>query len=585
MKKENTNKPSKSEQEKIELSDLPMAKVTRTKRLSLVWFVPLIALLAGAWLTIKVFNEKGPEIKISFNSAEGFEVGKTRVRFKDVDVGKVKNIQLDGALEKVIVTVELSKAIGKHLNENSNFWAVRPRISAKGISGLSTLISGVYIVMDPGVAETSDKPKVFIGLEEPPQIPSSAEGKSFALRTTQLGSLDIGSPVYYRQIQVGEVINYKLHESGDHVNLNIFIRAPYDHLVQINSRFWNSSGFDLNIGADGINAHIESLTALIGGGIVFDTPHNLSAGEAADEGKEYFLYPDVASINDKTPSLKLEYVLYFEDSLRGLNIGAPVEFRGTTVGKLLDKETRIDPISLNVQIPVLIEIYPERLSLQDDAIDPSEVIENMVSRGLKASLKTGNLLTGQLYIELEFDEKGEPDRIRDTGYYAKFPTAPGQFGELTRSISNIASKLENMPLDDVVNNLNETILEFKQLVAAPENKQSLKNLEKMLAEISETSHKFGHLADSYASMSPKLNKALDSADTTLLSAEQAMKDVGVTLAKMNETLTETAGSFSEDSAFHYKLRVLMDELTEASRSLNALVDTIQRKPDALIFGK
>ena len=580
MKKENTNKTSNSVlgKEKIELSDLPTAKVTRTKRLSLVWFVPLIALLAGGWLTIKVLNEKGPEIKISFSSAEGFEVGKTRVRYKDVDVGKVKKIQLDNDLEKVIITVELSKAMGKHLNENSKFWAVRPRISAKGISGLSTLISGVYIVMDPGVRGEEDKPKVFIGLEEPPQIPSSAEGKSFALKTIQLGSLDIGSPVYYRQIQVGEVINYKLHESGKHVNLNIFIRTPYDHLVQKNSRFWNSSGFDLSVGADGINAHVESLTALIGGGIVFDTPRNLAAGEIAEEGKEFFLYPNIASINDKTPSLKLEYVLYFDETLRGLNIGAPVEFRGTEVGRILDKETRIDPISLGVKIPVLIELYPERLSLQDEAIDPSEVIESMVAKGLKASLKTGNLLTGQLYVELEFDEKGTPGMIQDTGYYAKFPTAPGQFGQITRSIASLATKFENMPLDDVVNNLNETILEFKQLVAAPENKESLKNLETMLEEISTASKKFGHLADSFSSTSPNLNK-------TLSSANQTMKDVSETLANMNTTLTDTAGSFSEDSTFHYKLRVLMDELTEASRSLNALVDTLQRKPDSIIFGK
>ena len=569
------------------LDDIPTAKVTRSSSFSLVWFIPLIALLAGGWLTLKVLSEKGPEIKISFNSAEGFEVGKTRVRYKDVDIGKVKKIQLDNALEKVIVTVEITKSIGKHLNENSHFWAVRPRISSQGISGLSTLISGVYIEMDPGIAGEEDKknPKVYIGLEEPPQIPSSAEGKSFALKAIQLGSLDIGSPVYYRQIQVGEVINYKLHESGEHVNLNIFVRAPYDHLVQKNSRFWNSSGFDLSLGSEGIKAHMESLTALMSGGIVFDTPRNLSAGTPVEEGEEYYLYPDRTSINDETPTLKLEYVLYFEESLKGLAISAPVDFRGTTVGKVLDKETRIDPISLSVQIPVLIELYPERLSLQDDAIDPTEVIESMVAKGLKAVLKTGNLLTGQMFIELEFDEKGTPGMIQDTGYYAKFPTAPGQFGQITRSLASLATKFENMPLDDVANNLNETILEFKQLVAAPENKESLKNLEKMLAEISVTSHKFGHLADSYSSMSPKVDKAITSAGSTLHSADQTMKQVGEVLANMNMTLTETAGSFSEDSTFHYKLRVLMDELTEASRSLNALVDTLQRKPDSIIFGK
>lgn len=574
MKQNNKN----SQTDNFDLNDLPTAKVSRQRTISLAWMVPLIALFAGGWLAFKVLSEKGPEINISFSSAEGFEVGKTRVRYKDVDIGKVKDIQLDENLEKVIVTVELSKTIGQHLNENSNFWAVRPRISAQGISGLSTLISGVYIVMDPGIADMGDRPNLYIGLEEPPQIASSEEGKSFALHATELGSLDIGAPVYYRQIQVGEVINYRLDELGKFVNINIFVRKPYAKLVQKNSRFWNSSGFDISLGAEGIQAHMESLTSLMSGGIAFDTPRNLTANHPVVNGQTYYLYPDINSINDAAPSLKLEYVLYFDESLKGLSVGAPIDFRGTTVGKLLDKETRIDPISLNILTPVLIELYPERLSLQDDAIDPTEVIEGMVQNGLKASLKTGNILTGQMYIELEFDKKGEPGKIVDTGYYPKLPTAPGQLGQLTNSIASIASKLESMPLDDVVINLNDTILEIKKLVATPENKKSLQNLEKMLAEISATSQKFGKLADQFTPVPTQLNTALGAAEKTML-------EVGTTLQSMNKTLSETAGSFSEDSQFHYKLRLLLEELTEASRSLNALVDTIQRKPDALIFGK
>ncbi len=581
--KQKENKQDKlNDKQSIELNDLPTAKVTRARTLSLVWLIPLVALLAGGWLIAKVLSEKGPEIKISFTSAEGFEVGKTRIRYKDVDVGKVEKIELDNDLENVIITVELKQTMGRHLNENSNFWAVRPRISAKGITGLSTLISGVYIAIDPGVVGENDNPEVYIGLEEAPQIPFSTKGKSFVLRSTELGSLDIGSPIYYRQIDVGEVVKYKLDESGKYVKINIFIRAPYDHLVQKNSRFWNSSGFDLSLGSEGVKAHVESLTSLISGGIVFDTPRNLSNSNSAIEGKEYFLHPDASSINDQTPSLKLEYVLYFEENLKGLNVGAPVDFRGTTVGKILDKETRIDPISLNVELPVLMELYPERLSLQDDAIDPSEFIENIVARGLKARLKTGNLLTGQMYVELEFDEENMPDRIRETGYYLKFPTAPGQFGELTRRLANLANKYEKLPIDKLVNNLNDTVLEVKELVAAPENKQSIKNLEALLADIKQTSHKFGHLADS---ISPNINKTLASADQALSSASKTMQDVSTTLSNMDITLSETTNAFSEDSTFQYKLRVLLDELTEASRSLDALVDTLQRKPDALIFGK
>ncbi|MEY4588579.1 MAG: hypothetical protein RL497_655, partial [Pseudomonadota bacterium] len=266
--------------------NLPKPMLTPLQKLSPVWLIPLVALIIALWLAVNSWQEKGQEIEILLNAAAGIEVGKTQVRLKDVPVGKVSKMQLTADLSQVRLTVTLEREIAKHLSSNSRFWLVSPRISVAGVSNLGTLVSGVYIVMDPGEAGTFSTH--FEGLAEPPAIESSVKGTPFVLRADSLDSVDIASPVYYRQLKVGEVTGYKLSENGDAVEIRIFVKAPHDKLITHHSRFWNVSGFDINLGADGLKAQMASLVSFLGGGISFENINAYENSEQARANQTFF---------------------------------------------------------------------------------------------------------------------------------------------------------------------------------------------------------------------------------------------------------------------------------------------------------
>ena len=259
MKEENNHAP--------DLESLPQAVIQRKKQISIVWLVPIVAILIGGWLAYKGLTEKGPEVTISFKSAEGLEAGKTKLKYKDVEIGQVQTIRFDADLSKVLVTAELVKEAEPFLTKSTRFWVVCPRVTASGVSGLGTLFSGAYIGMDPGKEGPSTKK--FEGLEEPPVVTRDMPGRNFLLRATTLGSLDIGSPVYYRQLQVGQVISYDLDKTAQSLLIKVFINAPQDELVYKNTRFWNASGFDLKLDAGGLKNNTQSLVSIMLGGIAF----------------------------------------------------------------------------------------------------------------------------------------------------------------------------------------------------------------------------------------------------------------------------------------------------------------------------
>ena len=320
-----------------------------------VWFIPIVALVIGIWLAVKTWQDNGPEIEIILDSASGIQVGQTEIRLKDVPVGKVTRMKLSEDLDKVRVFARLDRQVSSYLSVNSRFWVVSPRISVQGVSNIGTLISGIYIIMDPG--ESGAYHGVFTALADPPAIESDELGASFVLQADRLGSVDIGSPIYYRQIRVGEVTNYKLAEAGEGVELSVFIEAPYDRLVLMRSRFWNVSGVSVDMSADGLEARIESLVSLISGGIAFENALGFEASERADAGHRFFLYPDRNAVLDGRFDMKYYFLLNFSHSVRGLSVGAPVEFRGVKVGAVENIEltsVEKEPDSLHVYISVCL---------------------------------------------------------------------------------------------------------------------------------------------------------------------------------------------------------------------------------------
>jgi paraquat-inducible protein B len=544
MSAENTNE--------AEFQELPEAVVQTKRQISIVWLIPVIAMLIGGWLAYKGLSEKGPTVTISFESADGLEAGKTKVKYKDVELGEVETIRFNADLSRVLVTAELVREAGPYLTENTRFWVVRPRVTASGVSGLGTIFSGAYIGMDPG--KEGESARRFEGLEIPPVVTTGMPGRDFLLKATTLGSLEIGAPVYYRQIQVGQVIGYDLDEGGKSLRVKIFINAPHDKLVRKNTRFWNASGLKLNT---------ESLVSIMMGGIAFDTPTSLEAGGSAEKSQVFRLYETRESIFERTYTEKVHYILHFEGSIRGLTVGAPVEFRGIKIGQVVDIKSEFDLEKASPRITVLIETEPQRWEVVGTARagmeeDAKDAIGKLVSKGLRAQLKTGSLLTGQLYVDLDFHPDAPKAEIKHKGKFPEVPTIPAPLQIITARVNSLLSKIETVPIEKIGKDLGDTLKNVKNLTDSAELLQAVKALNETLQ------HTRQLVQNLDSNVAPAISSTLEQAQKTLVSVE---------------------GTLGKDSPMQHEIRRALKELGDAARSIRVLADYLERHPDALIYGK
>jgi paraquat-inducible protein B len=553
MNAENNHEP--------DLSDLPQADVQSRKQISIVWLIPIVAVLIGGWLAYKGLSEKGPSVTISFESAEGLEAGKTKVKYKDVELGQVETIRFNADLSRVLVTAALVKEAAPYLTENTRFWVVRPRVTASGVSGLGTLFSGAYIGMDPG--KEGEPARSFKGLEIPPVVTTGMPGHEFLLRANTLGSLDIGAPVYYRQIQVGQVIGYDLDDEGQSLRIKIFINAPHDKLVRKNTRFWNASGFDLKLDASGLTLNTQSMVSIMMGGIAFDTPTSLEVGGPAQEGHIFRLYETRASIFERTYTEKVHYILHFNESIRGLTVGAPVEFRGIKIGQVVDIKSEFDLKKASPRITVLIETEPQRWKVagtdrEATAEDSKEGLAKLVAKGLRAQLKTGSLLTGQLFVSIDFYPDAPKAEIKYGEKFPEFPTIPAPLQIITARVNDLLSKIETVPIEQIGKDLGDTLQNVKQLSESKELLEAVQALNQTLQDARELAQNLN------TNVAPAITATLDRAQQTLVSVE---------------------GTLGKDAPLQYELRQAIKELGESARSLRVLLEYLERHPDALIFGK
>jgi paraquat-inducible protein B len=540
-----------------ENQEIPQALVQTRRQISIVWLVPIVAILIGGWLAYKGLSEKGPVVTISFESAEGLEAGKTKVKYKDVEIGLVDTIRFNADLSRVLVTAKLVKETEPYLTENTRFWVVRPRVTASGVSGLGTLFSGAYIGMDPG--KEGEPARDFKGLEIPPAVTTGMPGRVFLLRATTLGSLDIGAPVYYRQIQVGQVIGYDLEEKGKSLKIKIFINAPHDKLVKKNTRFWNASGFDLKLDAGGLRLNTESLVSIMMGGIAFDTPTTLDTGGPAEAGEVFRLYETREAIFERTYTHKNYFVLHFNESVRGLSVGAPVEFRGIKIGHVVDIKPEYDPETLTPKITVLIETEPERWgNIPVDSADSRQRVQKLVDKGLRAQLKTGSLLTGQLFIAIDFHPDAPKAQIKYGGQFPEFPTIPAPLQIITARVNELLSKLETVPIKKIGKDLGDTLKNVKGLSESKELLGAVKALNETLQETRQLVQNLD------SKIAPEISSTLDQAQKTLVSVESTL---------------------GQNSPLQYEMRQAIMELGEAARSVRILVEYLERHPSALIYGK
>ena len=521
----------------------PEAVVHRRRFISIVWFIPLVAAIIGGGLVYKALSEKGPTITITFKSVEGVEAGKTKIKYKDVEVGVVDSISLSKNLSRVIVRADLVKGFETFLTDKTRFWIVRPRISGGEVSGLGTLFSGAYIAVDP--VKKGARTFSFAGLERPPVVTTDLPGHQFILKADSLGSLDTGSPVYFRQIKVGQIENYELDKDGNAVTIKIFINAPYDQLVLKSSRFWNAGGVNFSVDASGLKVDTESIVSLMIGGIAFDNPVNLESSAPATPGEIFQLYMNHQTALMKSYTIKSYYILDFAGSVRGLSTNAPVEFRGIPIGKVLDINLKVNPDTLAFHIPVLIEIEPEQFFESTSMPDEKarhKFMARLVAKGLRAQLKLGNVLTGQYIVDLDFHPNAPAQKIVMTGKYPELPTVQTSIDEIFTAITKTLDRINALPLDQIgkdirgtVKNLNETLTQTRRLVN-----------------------------NANSAIGPDAKATLDQARKTLNTMDKLLRSDSPLSQNANRTLEELAG---------------------AARSIRMLVDYLERNPDALIYGK
>lgn len=548
----------------------PAAAVGPRRGVSIVWLIPLVAALVGAFLAWRAYTSEGPTVTIGFATAEGLEAGKTKVRYLDVEVGTVQTVAIAPDLRGIEVTARMVPGASAYLRAGTKFWIVRPRVGVGGISGLGTLLSGAYVGLAPGEGEAAWS---FTGLEEPPPIDANEPGRRYTLTAAALGSVSPGAPIYFRGVDVGQVLGYRLAREARTLDVDVFVREPYRELVRTTSRFWNASGISVVTGASGIAVQVASLQALLVGGIEFDTPPGMAEGPVAGDGTTFELFASREAVAQAQFTAKVPYLVYFDGSVRGLNPGAPVEFRGIRVGSVTEVRLDFDRATSRVRIPVTIEIEPQRI-LPDDAAGPAlptadhRIMAQLVERGLRAQLQTGNLLTGELFVDLTFVPGGSPAKLDTSGPVPAIPSVPATLEELQASVTSILNKVAGLPLDELAASLNRTAGAVERIVASPDLQQALGALGPALAQLRQT---VARLDGSSEPVLASLRGTADAAAATLREAEG-------TLAAARRTI-------GPDSRLANGVEGMMQELTRAARSIRGLADYLNRYPEALIRGK
>ncbi|WP_454833495.1 intermembrane transport protein PqiB [Rahnella aceris] len=524
------------------------AKVEKIKRWSPVWIVPIVTALIGAWILFYHYSHQGPEVTLITTTAEGIEGGKTAIKSRNVDVGKVESVTLSDDLQQVIIKARLNTGMEKMLRGDSVFWVVKPQIGREGISGLGTLLSGAYIQLQPG-NKGGEKSEYKLD-DSPPLASPDAKGIRVSLESERSGQLSPGDPVLFRGFQVGTVETSHFDPKARNIKYQLFIRAPYDTLVTDNVRFWKDSGVNFDMSAAGMRVEMGSLTTLFSGGVSFDIPNGWTQGNEAKNGDSYKLFDDQKSIQESLYTRHTDYVMFFSDSIRGLQPGAPLEFRGIRLGTVAEVPYPMNVVkqqmSDDYRIPVLIRIEPDRfVQLLGSNFNIEDHIRDGIAQGLRASMKSANLLTGAMYIDLDFYPNEKPWKgPLEIGGHKLLPTVSGGFAQIQQKLMTTLDKINNLPIEPMMREATSTLAE---------SQRTMKSTQKTIESLN-------------AIVSSKEMKNLP-------------QDMQQTLIQLNRSLK----GFQPGSPAYGNLVGDMQSLDKTLRELQPVLKTLNQKSNALIF--
>lgn len=524
------------------------AKVQKVKNWSPVWIFPIVTALIGAWVLFYHYSHQGPQVSLITTNAEGIEGGKTTIKSRSVDVGIVESATLTDDLTHVEIKARLNSGMEKLLHKDSVFWVVKPQVGREGISGLGTLLSGAYIELQPG--NKGSKLENYQLLDSPPLAPPDAKGIRVILDSKKAGQLSPGDPVLFRGYRVGSVETSTFDAQKRTISYQLFINAPNDRLVTSNVRFWKDSGIAVDLTSAGMRVEMGSLSTLFGGGVSFDVPEGLEQGEPVAQQSAFNLYDDQKSIQDSLYTDHIDYLMFFKDSIRGLQPGAPLEFRGIRLGTV-SKVPFFSPNMRQVfnndyRIPVLVRIEPERLKAQlGEDTDVGAHLEQLLKRGLRGSLKTGNLVTGALYVDLDFYPKEPPiTGVREFNGYQIIPTVSGGLAQIQQRLMEALDKINNLPLNPMIEQATNTL---------SESQRTMKHLQTTL---------------------DNMNK---------ITSSQSMQDLPADMQNTLRELNRSMQGFQPGSAAYNKMVADMQRLDQVLRELQPVLKTLNDKSNALVF--
>jgi paraquat-inducible protein B len=556
------------------LSEPPVlahAVTHRARRLSIIWLIPLVAVAIGAWLAWDTLSKQGPTIRVSFDTAEGLQPDQSQLKFKDIVFGTVKRIDLSPDHNHVVVTIQTTRQAEPLLTKKTQFWVVKPRLFAGSVSGLETLLSGSYIGMLPGT-KPGELQKKFVGREDPPILDEHVPGRIFLLKAERLGSISLGSPVFFRDLSVGEVLGWDIADMAQYVTIHAFVRAPYSDYVHDDSRFWNASGLSIQLAGAGIKVQVESLKALILGGIAFETPGWASHADLmSDENHVFPLFADRQAAENASYTRKIPMVSYFPGSVSGLAAGSDVTMHGLVIGHVTDVRLAFDPVKDKVSAPVRYEVEPERVVGVGVRVfnTPEQAVDALIKRGLRASLQSGNLITGSQHVALEFVPDAPPAKLRMEGMNFVLPTTSGGgFAGLQEAANALLDKVNTLPFDEIGQNLNGILKSVNDLASGPEAKEALSQLAATVASAA------------------RVMKNVDSGTAPALKQLPEMANhLQSTVSNANKLLVSLDSGYGNNTKFNRDLERLMVQLNDAVTSIRSLADLLARHPEALIKGR
>ena len=519
-------------------SATPPRATLRRQSFNIVWLVPIIAAIIAGYLGYRTIMEQGPLLTLTFTNAEGLAAGQTQLKYKAVALGTVESIDLAKDNSHVIVKVRMTNVGKRFLNSNARFWVERPRLNVSDISGFETLVSGAYISVDPGKPGGRYQDQ-FTGLEQPPGVRSDEPGHTYTLKAYNLGSIGSGTPIFYRDVIVGEVLGYDIGNGLGPIQISIFVRAPFDHLVRPDSRFWDTSGVSFGIKGGVLQMQLQSVQALFAGGISFNLPYSARDETPSPDGASFKLYASRQQAEASSYNTQIKVISYVTTDVSGLTPGAPVNALGIEVGDVTGIDLLVDPSTGKAKVRVTMQLQPQRISAlkESDSIENSAaLLQRFVNNGMRVEIGTANYVTGQKEVDLVSVPNAKPAKVKIDGNAIVLPFETNGVDTILANATDITNKIDKIPLQNIGDNLNRLLKTTNNTLGGPQTRQLIRQL-------------------------------------------------SLTLQTANTTLKDIQTGFGQDSDFQRNLGQVLNQANATLQSLQALSTYLDQHPQSVIFGR